>query len=51
METIEIKDAAPFSDEEECFGKAPQPWQLRNDWLKPKRKRKKAEIDLWKEEG
>lgn len=51
METIEVKDTAAFNEEEECFGKAPQPWQLRNDWMKPKRKRKKVEIDLWKEEG
>lgn len=58
MEPIELEDLmleAEAQTEEEVFGKAPQPWQLRNDWMKPKRKRKsrsaKLEIDLWKEEG
>lgn len=53
METIDSQDTlSPSEEEQSVFGKAPQPWQLRNNWVKPKRKRKgkKIEIDLWKEE-
>lgn len=55
METIEIQDALSISEdrqeEETFYGKPPQPWQRRNNWTKPKRKRKrKTEIDLWQEE-
>lgn len=57
METIEIQDALSIQEDREeeqtFFGKPPQPWQLRNNWAKPKRKRKsrKVEIDLWQEES
>lgn len=54
METIEIKDALSTPEESaDTFGKAPLPWQLRNNWAKPKRirKPKKAPIDLWKDES
>lgn len=56
METIDSQDVLSLSEdrsEDEVFGKAPQPWQLRNNWIPPKRKRKsrKPEIDLWAEEN
>lgn len=57
METIEIQDALSIQEDREeeqtFFGKPPQPWQLRNSWVKPKRKRKsrKVEVDLWAEES
>lgn len=57
MRTIETQDSAPLTGEEleqETFGKSPQPWQLRNNWTPPKRKRNRAkakiELDLWQEE-
>lgn len=55
METIEPQDVASLLKEEielEFFGNPPQPWQLRNNWVKPKRKRNRAkpELDIWKEE-
>jgi hypothetical protein len=57
METIENRDVLIVSEpdsEQSAFGKAPQPWQLRNHWAKPKRIRKRKatpEIDLWKDEA
>ena len=57
METIEIQDVSSIQEdhgeEQTFFGKPPQPWQLRNNWAKPKRKRKsrRVEIDLWREES
>jgi len=56
METIEVQDVLSISEdqrEDETFGKPPQPWQLRNNWVKPKRKRKsrRVEIDLWNEQA
>jgi len=56
METIDSQDVLSISaerSEDEVFGKAPQPWQLRNNWMKPKRRRKsrKVEIDIWAEEN
>lgn len=56
METIEIKDAHSVPEESaDTFGKPPLPWQLRNNWAKPKRirkpKGKNAPIDLWEDEA
>lgn len=51
MESLQLKYTAAEAaknDDASTFGKAPQPWRLRNNWVKPKRKRKKVEIDLWK---
>lgn len=56
MEPLNTQDTLSDSGAEQeasVFGKAPQPWQLRNSWLKPKRIRKRAslkEIDLWQGE-
>jgi len=56
MEPIDSQDLISLSEEQredDVFGKAPQPWQLRNNWVKPKRKRKprRVEIDIWAEES
>ena len=57
METVDINDVLCITETAEdvgaSFGKTPQPWQLRNNWVKPKRKRKRrrVEIDLWEMEN
>jgi len=56
METIDNQDTVSTpvpSAEPTTFGKTPQPWQLRNNWAKPKRIRRRIaqpEIDLWEGE-
>ncbi len=51
MESIQSQDILGVEAEDgfTSFGKPPLPWQLRNNWVTPKRKRKsrKIEIDLW----
>lgn len=52
MEPIEISDIMAEDLASDTFGEPALPWQYRNNWVKPKRKRnrRKNEIDLWKVE-